>query len=182
MAAHLNVEDIIELVQREDSDEDQSVESDEDEDEEKLTNCLDSFDGGDSFNKAFFKENAIGVLMPLVQAAKPSNDLGEQPQRLTAAKLLSTININAGSLLMRESRLWLKMIEKRLAGKVSIRRPYYAEIVRSIPYDIFASMNCVIRNADDESFKEPACYMLENKKAEDREAKNHTLSNGTSPY
>ncbi|KAK3728366.1 hypothetical protein QZH41_008966, partial [Actinostola sp. cb2023] len=168
MAARLKVEDIIELVQREDSDEDQSVESDEDvnEDEEKLANCLDSFDGVDSFNKAFFKENAIGVLMPLVQAAKPSDDLGEQPQRLTAAKLVSTININAGSLLMKESRLWLKMIEKRLAGKVSIRRPYYAEIVRSIPYDIFAALNSVIRNADDESFKEPACYMSKNKKAE----------------
>ena len=84
MAARLNVEQVVELVQRDDSDEDQSIESDEDanEDEEKLANCLESFDGGDSFNKAFFKDNAIKVLMPLVQAAKPSDDLGEQPQRL----------------------------------------------------------------------------------------------------
>ena len=84
MAARLNIREVIELVQREDSDEDHSFESDEDvnEDEEKLGNFLESFDGGDGFNKAFFKENAIGVLMPLVQAAKPAEDLDEQPQRL----------------------------------------------------------------------------------------------------
>jgi hypothetical protein len=67
---------------------------------------------------------------------------------------------------MRESRLWLAMVEKRLAGKVSIRKPYFAEITRCIPYDIFAVINSVIRNADDEYFNEPACYISSNKKAE----------------
>lgn len=85
----------------------------------------------------------------------------------TAAKLLSTMNINAGSLLLRESRLWLSMVDKRLAGRVSIRRPYYAEIQRCIPYDMFAVLKHVIRNAiADKDFNEPNCYVSSNKKAE----------------
>jgi len=56
---------------------------------------------------------------------------------------------------------------KRLAGRVSVRKPYYGEIHRSIPYDIFAVLRRIIRNAGDGSFTEPACYMsMKNKKAE----------------
>lgn len=79
---------------------------------------------------------------------------------------MSTININAGSLLTKESRMWLSLIEKRLAGRVSIRRPYYSEIQHSIPYDIFAALKYVIRNAEEQDFQVPSCYVSSNKKAE----------------
>lgn len=58
------------------------------------------------------------------------------------------------------------MIDRRLAGRVSIRRPYYAEIHRSIPYDIFAVIKSIIRNADNVNFQEPSCYIRGNRKAE----------------
>lgn len=83
-----------------------------------------------------------------------------------AAKLLSITNINAGSLLMAETRSWLVMIDKRLAGKVSIRRPYQVELQRSIPYEIFATLKSIIKNADDAIFEEPSCYVKGNNKAE----------------
>ncbi|KAK3718958.1 hypothetical protein QZH41_005940 [Actinostola sp. cb2023] len=116
MAARFNTEEVLVMLDDNNVEEEQSVESseDEDEDEEKLGRCLDSFEGGEGFNKPFFKENAIDVLMPLVRAAKP-----------TASQLLSKTNINAGTVLHRESRLWLRMIMNRLAGRVSVRKPYY---------------------------------------------------------
>jgi len=79
MAARFNTEEVLAMLNDNNVEEEQSVESsedeDEDEEEEKLGRCLDSFEGGEGFNKPFFKENAIDVLMPLVRAAKPTGDL-----------------------------------------------------------------------------------------------------------
>ena len=74
--------------------------------------------------------------------------------------------ISASSVLSGEARLWLKMIQRRMAGRVAIRRPYYGEIHRNIPYDMFAVIRHVLRNAEDRSFCEPNCYMSRNGKAE----------------
>lgn len=79
---------------------------------------------------------------------------------------MSRSTFSAASILRRESTLWLELIQRRLAGRVSIMRPYYAEIHRSIPYDIFAVIRRVITNVDEESFCEPLCYTSGNKKAE----------------
>jgi len=76
------------------------------------------------------------------------------------------LTISASSTLYRESRLWLNFLQRRLAGRVSIKKPYYAEIHRNIPYDIFAVLSRVIRNIDDGSFSEPDCITSKNRKAE----------------
>jgi len=76
---------------------------------------------------------------------------------------LSHRTLNVGSILYEESRMWLNGIHRRLAGKVGIRRPYFGEITRSIPYDIFLAMRQVLR---DINATEPYCYMAGNKKGE----------------
>ena len=94
MAARFNVEQVIQLVQREDSDEEQSIEieslEDVNDDKEKLSTLLDSFDGGETFNQSFFKDNAIRVLMPLVQMTRTLEDSVEQPQRCKGIFILYT--------------------------------------------------------------------------------------------
>ena len=76
---------------------------------------------------------------------------------------MCTRSLSAGSILDQESRLWLGAIHRRLAGRVAIRRPYYAEINRSIPYDIFATARQVLK---DLRHTEPDCYISSNRKAE----------------
>ena len=79
------------------------------------------------------------------------------------ANVLSSHTITAGTILDSKARLWLKQIYRRLSGRVSIRRPYYAEIHRNIPYAIVHAMSLVILQCPDE-FKEPVCYSAKNKK------------------
>lgn len=94
MAARLSADEVRQLVLCDDSDDEddgQSIESlgDADEDEEKLSNLMHSFDGGENFDKSFFKENAIRVLLPIILAAKRSQDLEEEPQRYKGIRMLS---------------------------------------------------------------------------------------------
>ena len=51
-----------------------------------------------------------------------------------------------------------------MSERVSIRRPHYGEIHRSIPYVIFKSMTRILNAVDD--FREPFCYLAKNNKAE----------------
>ena len=81
----------------------------------------------------------------------------------SAAQRLSTQTISAGHVLDSESRMWLKAIYKRLAGAVGIRRPYYGEITRCIPYDIFTTARQVLRDFD---CQEPDVYIKGNRKGE----------------
>ena len=69
-----------------------------------------------------------------------------------AAQHLRSKSLNVGSVFDSESRIWLNGIYRRLAGKVGIRKPYYGEITRSIPFDIFLCLKEVLR---DLNAKEP---------------------------
>ena len=80
-----------------------------------------------------------------------------------AALHLRSKSLNVGSVLDSESRVWLNCIYRRLAGKVGIRKPYYGEITRSIPFDIFLCLKEVLR---DLNAKEPNCYFAQNNKAQ----------------
>lgn len=62
-----------------------------------------------------------------------------------------------------ESRLWLSAIYRRLAGRVGIRKPYFSEVTRSIPYHVFFSLTQALR---DLNASEPDCYFARNKKAD----------------
>lgn len=72
------------------------------------------------------------------------------------------MSISAGSVLDNEGRLWLKQIYRRLSGRVSVKRPYYAEIHRNIPHTVFKAIQVVIQQCPD--MIEPVCYSAKNKK------------------
>ena len=71
--------------------------------------------------------------------------------------------INPAPILQREARLWLTGIHRRIGGRRSIRNPYYVEINRDIPYEIFLVVVRIVRGLD--GFVEPFCFYRDNKKA-----------------
>lgn len=81
---------------------------------------------------------------------------------LSVKCLLSSHSLTIGSILESEWRQRLKLIQRRLPGRVAILRPYYAEIHRQIPYCIVHAMSQVIQLGH---FREPLCYSSKNKKA-----------------
>ena len=71
--------------------------------------------------------------------------------------------INAAVILQRESKLWLAGIRRRIGGQRSVRNPYYGEINRDLPIEIFTVILKSIWGLD--GFVGPFCYHRENKKA-----------------
>ena len=82
---------------------------------------------------------------------------------VVAARRLCTRTLSAGSILANECSLWLDGIFRRLSGRLSIRKPYFAEITRSIPYDVFVTARQVL---GDFGATEPECYIASNRKCE----------------
>lgn len=79
-----------------------------------------------------------------------------------SATMLTT-PINPAPILRREARLWLAAIRRRIGGRRSIRQPYYGEISRDMPVEIFAVVRRIVRGLA--GFVEPFCFQSENKKA-----------------
>ena len=80
-------------------------------------------------------------------------------------RLLFGCKIDAGLVFRRESIVWLDGIYRRLAGKRSIPRPYYSEIKRDIPEEIFRVLSQVIKRNKDQLYNPPHCFVAANKRA-----------------
>ena len=74
------------------------------------------------------------VLLPLYKLSQAKYT---QESQLWASTMLTRYPIYPSSILRHEVTIWLQAISRRLGGKSSIRHPYYSEIHRDIPYDIF---------------------------------------------
>ena len=74
-----------------------------------------------------------------------------------------TSPINPAPILQREARLWLAGIRRRIGGRRSVRNPYYGEINRDTPLEIFLVIVRVVRGLD--GFLEPSCFHRDNSKA-----------------
>ena len=66
-------------------------------------------------------------------------------------------------ILKRECLVWLRGIYRRIGGRKSIRNPYYSEIVRDMPPELFQVLLDVVRAL--EGFVEPFCVRGDNTKA-----------------
>lgn len=80
-------------------------------------------------------------------------------------RLLFGCKIDAGSVFRSESFIWLEGIYRRMAARRSIRRPYYSEIKRDIPKEIFLVLVQSIERHKSQIFNPPNCYVARNKKA-----------------
>lgn len=121
---------------------------------EKLREALDELaraKGCD--NVAFFVDTCTK------QVQKVLNGSSEEK---TPLRLLNK-PINPAPILQREARLWLATIRRRIGGRRRIRNPYYVEINRDTPLEIFSVVVKIVRGLD--GFVEPFCFHHENNKA-----------------
>ena len=79
-----------------------------------------------------------------------------------ASQILNT-QIQVGTIMRSESRLWLEAIHRRLAGRRQVRNPFQSEIVRDIPYEVFRVLLRVTKST--EGFAEPFVSFSANKEA-----------------
>lgn len=82
---------------------------------------------------------------------------------VTTAHSVLDSSINAGPIIEDEAKTILQSIYRRLTGRVSLRRRYYAEIHRSIPLAVFTMIVRVVNNSA--GFAPPFCYYSKNRKA-----------------
>ena len=115
----------------------------------------------ENINKTFFKQTALEQLLPLIDRAT-NNTNGNESE---AAYLLRSSSICSLTVLSRESKHWLGMIHRRLAGRKRIKKPYFAEMHRNVPYEIFGVIKrMIVSQAKD--FQRPECYVESNSKGE----------------
>ena len=60
--------------------------------------------------------------------------------------------------------MWLSAIYRRLIGRRSAKTPFYAEVTRDIPYQLFLVLRRVVKYMP--GFVEPLCFVSSNKKGD----------------
>ena len=160
MAANFSVEEVVEIVARE---EEMDVHVQEEVSEEvtlteRITECLKEV-GDASIDVDFFVDAGVSMLVPLYDLSR--RRVAGLPVK--ASQILNT-QIQVGTIMRSESRLWLEAINRRLAGRRRVRNPFQSEIVRDIPYAVFRVLLRVTKST--EGFAEPFVSFGANKKAE----------------
>lgn len=121
---------------------------------EKLRRCLAGLSVPDIERKDRFIDTAVGELVILWEFSANN----------TSARSVLNKQIHAGTLIQNEVKLWLEGIHRRLSGRRSLRRPFFAEIHRFIPREFFDVLSRVVRVSY--GFAPPFCFQNKNKKAE----------------
>ena len=106
-------------------------------------------------NMKLFETHAVGIILPWLQ-------LRAYPEISSVHSVLKS-SISCGSILQTESRLWLRLVNRRTGGRLRIRNPYYAEMKRDLSYD-YRALELSIKNSTLEHFKEPHCDIAGNRK------------------
>ena len=184
MAAVLSEEQVLEMILNDDEDH-ETYEPDNDQViRGKLVDLVDNFDGGPEFNHGFFRDIAVGLLMPVAQMSQKGF---HDTANLQAFGLISA-NCSPLQLIRKESEHWLEAMYRRLGGRNRIRNPFYAEVKRDIPSEIFSLVVRVVNNVSVNEFCPPLCFHAKNKKAEvisftniDSAAKLLSLLSGLNP-
>ena len=160
MAANFSVEEVVEIVAREEA-MDVHVQEEASEEvtlTERITECLKEF-GDASIDVDFFVDAGVSMLVPLYDLSRR----GVAALNVEASQILNT-QIQVGTIMRSESRLWLEAINGHLAGRRRVRNLFQSEIVRDIPYAVFRMLLRVIKST--EGFAEPFVSFGANKKAE----------------
>ena len=121
----------------------------------KVEQWLVKFQCGKDFNKALFVNTARSMLLPLTTVCQEK----KETEALQLFRTLCSSTVNAAVIFRGESQLWLQRIRRKLAGERSIRHPYYCEILREIPAEMF---NILAQSLTTSELREP--YVAGNKK------------------
>ena len=164
MAANFSVAEVVEMVTIDSlDDEDENVEFIEESDnfEDAMSQKLDELgeyaaEIQEDFDQETFKKFTLRYGLACFGIC--STAYGKTMKRVLKS------NVNCGSILRSECRLWLELVNRRLGGRPKIRNPYLGECKRDIPVDVFIALKAAIKASNVEQFKEPNCYVAENRK------------------
>ena len=81
-----------------------------------------------------------------------------------AEELMANASFKVRDVFVYEARLWLTSISRRLSGRRTIRNPFYGEISRNIPYEMFNFLVRLVKSTPE--YCPPFCYYALNKKGE----------------
>ena len=102
-----------------------------------------------------FVKTAAKLLLPLVNVCETSVKNTPDMETPDISKIMVSSSINLAVVYKSESQLRLKRIYRRLAGKKNMRRPYYSEIQRDIPVEMFLSLcrfYAIFQNSESPTF------------------------------
>ena len=89
---------------------------------------------------------------------------GKQKKATRPEEILASSSFKASNIFEREARLWLTSISRRLSGRHTVRNPFYGEISRDIPYEMFTLLVKLVKSTPE--YSPPFCYYANNKKGE----------------
>ena len=81
-----------------------------------------------------------------------------------ATRILASSTLNSSVIFREKSQLWPAAIRWRLCSKHSAQNPFYTEITRDIPYDVFVVFRRVVQSMP--GFCAPFCFIATHKKEE----------------
>ena len=88
--------------------------------------------------------------------------LAENQESYEIRTLLATTTVSAKGVFQREGKLWLEAIHRRLGARKRMINPYFAEISRDLPRELFDFLVRILKSVP--QFKEPRCFCASNKK------------------
>ena len=84
----------------------------------------------------FFVAADVKVISPISRAKAPVN---------RPAEILSAL-LNPASIFQHESRVWLSAISRRPSGRKRVRNPFYGEITRDLPFELFSVLVRLVKS------------------------------------
>ena len=131
--------------------------------EAKIAQCVEALNGlemGDNFG--VFRSHIAKQIKQAYLALKPPTD---------PLRVLLNMDVNCGSLMASEGKLWLQKVRGRLARKTSIRNPFEGEIVRTIPLEVFLCLKRAVQHSRSREIMDSVTF--------DKNSKAHVISFST---
>lgn len=125
------------------------------EDRDKVKRALVGLAVESELDSHLFVSAGLNVLMPLYAVCKSQH---------CAADILAKWNVSTPAIFQSEARLWLTNINRHLGGRRRIRNPFFGEISRDIPFELFSVVVKLVKATP--TYCEPFCYYSNNKKGE----------------
>ena len=122
-----------------------------------LNTCLETVENSE-MDVEFFVDTGVAMLVALLDICR--RGAGGITQ---VGRLLSSSQIYASTVFRSESRLWLETIHRRLSGRRRVHNPFFTEITRDIPYEMFRVFLKVVKSID--GFGKPFVSFGQNRKA-----------------
>ncbi len=85
-----------------------------------------------------------------------NGEANEAKEKTRREDLMASTSFKASDVFCDEARLWLTTISRRLSGRRTIRNPFFSEISRDIPYQMFAFLMKLVNSTPE--YCPPFCY------------------------